>query len=264
MIRSTLLALLLAGAPAAALAQSTEGPPPLPAADDGPPPLPDAGPPPLPALKYWAGIGGEKVGPLDREALAERVAAGELTHDTLVWEKGMGDWEAASTRENLAPLLGGGGETAAARTASAQPEPEEEAATPGFDAATFLDGSWSVSGTMPIEGLGQGRVTGTETFGPGNAYAADAVITIDELPAELSGSGLTAPLIFDAKMSGTYEVSGQTGNRITLRVKGDMSMSDRGGMGLNQSEEMSESATYERLDADRFKDTETGMIATRK
>lgn len=64
-------------------------------------------PPPLPAAVAWfAGIGGQSVGPLDGSALQQRASAGELTHETLVWKQGMGNWTPAGQVAELAPLFG--------------------------------------------------------------------------------------------------------------------------------------------------------------
>jgi membrane protease subunit (stomatin/prohibitin family) len=66
------------------------------------------GPPPLPgALAYFIAVAGKPQGPLDGEALAQRVRDGVLRPDTLVWRDGMGQWAAASTVAELTRLLAG-------------------------------------------------------------------------------------------------------------------------------------------------------------
>jgi membrane protease subunit (stomatin/prohibitin family) len=64
----------------------------------GPPPIP-----PLPA--FFLAIDGKPVGPLDRDALAQRVKDGSLRGDTLVWRDGMIEWAAASKVPEMAGLL---------------------------------------------------------------------------------------------------------------------------------------------------------------
>ncbi|MFI6596232.1 SPFH domain-containing protein [Nonomuraea sp. NPDC050536] len=59
-------------------------------------------PPPLPPQEQWfLGVGGERRGPFDRQALA----AGGLTPDALVWKAGMAQWTAARDVPELAALL---------------------------------------------------------------------------------------------------------------------------------------------------------------
>ena len=63
-------------------------------------------PPPLPGQEQWyLGVGGERQGPFDREALAAQVSGGALTRDTLVWRAGMAEWVRASEVAELASLL---------------------------------------------------------------------------------------------------------------------------------------------------------------
>ncbi len=72
-----------------------------------PPPGPGAaGPPPLPTAEQWyVGANGQQLGPFDRNQLAQRVAAGEVRHDTLVWKTGMAQWAPAGQVADVAPLL---------------------------------------------------------------------------------------------------------------------------------------------------------------
>jgi len=72
----------------------------------GPPPAGPGTPPPLPQAAQWfIGVGGQQQGPFDAAALAQRVAAGELRHDTLVWKAGMAAWTPAGQVPDVAPLL---------------------------------------------------------------------------------------------------------------------------------------------------------------
>ena len=53
-------------------------------------------PPTLPVVAWHFAENGASVGPLTSGQLAQAIAAGRVTRDTLVWTPGMGDWTAAS------------------------------------------------------------------------------------------------------------------------------------------------------------------------
>jgi membrane protease subunit (stomatin/prohibitin family) len=61
-------------------------------------------PPPLPAAMFVA-INGQQVGPLDAAALRQKIAAGEVNANTLVWKNGMPNWAPAASVPDVAPLL---------------------------------------------------------------------------------------------------------------------------------------------------------------
>jgi membrane protease subunit (stomatin/prohibitin family) len=65
-----------------------------------------AGPPPLPRqASYYAAINGQQSGPFDTNALRDKITAGALTRDTLVWTTGMPNWIPASTVAELAQFF---------------------------------------------------------------------------------------------------------------------------------------------------------------
>jgi membrane protease subunit (stomatin/prohibitin family) len=65
-----------------------------------------ATPPPLPAaVQYFAAINGQQAGPFDLGAFQQRVGAGEITRDTLVWKQGLGDWVRAGDVAELAKVF---------------------------------------------------------------------------------------------------------------------------------------------------------------
>lgn len=70
---------------------------------------------------WYAGIRGEKVGPLSAGELRDRLASGEIGEDTLLWREGMADWIPLSQAGDLAPhpaaALLGSSETALVRCA---------------------------------------------------------------------------------------------------------------------------------------------------
>ena len=68
------------------------------------PQQPGAMPPPIPQPVQWfAAVNGQQVGPLDGNALAQQVQAGQITRDTLLWKQGLASW----TPAGQIPELGG-------------------------------------------------------------------------------------------------------------------------------------------------------------
>lgn len=64
-------------------------------------------PPPMPQQPmYHVEVGGIQQGPFPMSQLQQMIQQGQLTHDTLVWTKGMADWEAASLVPSLSQLFG--------------------------------------------------------------------------------------------------------------------------------------------------------------
>jgi len=65
-------------------------------------------PPPLPpqAAPWFLAVGGQQVGPVLPADLPARVASGELTSATLVWQQGMAAWTAAAEVPAIAGLFG--------------------------------------------------------------------------------------------------------------------------------------------------------------
>jgi len=61
-------------------------------------------PPPLPG--YFAAIEGKQAGPFVPEILQQKITAGEITRETLVWKTGMQQWTPAGQVEELAALFG--------------------------------------------------------------------------------------------------------------------------------------------------------------
>jgi membrane protease subunit (stomatin/prohibitin family) len=67
---------------------------------------PAGGPPPLPTAAPWyLGVGGRQVGPVAPDDLGARLAAGELTRETLVWRQGMASWTPAGDVPELQPVF---------------------------------------------------------------------------------------------------------------------------------------------------------------
>lgn len=66
---------------------------------------PPEGPPPLPQVQWYAGIDGNRVGPLTEDQLRQMVQQGQVTKETLLWKQGMENWAAAQTIPEAAKLF---------------------------------------------------------------------------------------------------------------------------------------------------------------
>lgn len=62
-------------------------------------------PPPVPTAAYHVAVNGQAAGPYDMNALAQMVAAGQLSADSLVWKAGMTEWVKAGTIDELKGLF---------------------------------------------------------------------------------------------------------------------------------------------------------------
>ncbi|HWE04912.1 MAG TPA: SPFH domain-containing protein [Tepidisphaeraceae bacterium] len=66
-----------------------------------------AGPPPLPKqASYYAAVNGQQMGPFDLSVLRDKITAGAVTRDSLVWTTGMPQWVAAGNVAELTRLFG--------------------------------------------------------------------------------------------------------------------------------------------------------------
>ena len=65
-----------------------------------------AGPPPLPKkASYYLALNGQQSGPFDVASLPDKITAGAMNRDTLVWSPGMAGWSAAGSVAELAGLF---------------------------------------------------------------------------------------------------------------------------------------------------------------
>ena len=62
-------------------------------------------PPPIPTAVYHVAINGQATGPFDATTLAQMVASGQLTANSLVWKNGMAQWATAGTVDELKNLF---------------------------------------------------------------------------------------------------------------------------------------------------------------
>lgn len=65
----------------------------------------DMTPPPIPVVCYNVAVNGQPTGPFDLDTLANMVNSGQLCPSSLVWKKGMAQWEKAETVEELKSLF---------------------------------------------------------------------------------------------------------------------------------------------------------------
>ncbi len=77
------------------MAQATQG---APQESVTPPPVP-------PAKSYFLAVAGKSEGPFEVSALPDRISAGALTRETLVWCQGMENWTQAGEVKDLAKLF---------------------------------------------------------------------------------------------------------------------------------------------------------------
>ena len=63
-------------------------------------------PPPVPTVAYFVAVDGNATGPFDLNALKQMITAGSLVADTLVWKKGMTEWQKAGIVEEVKALFG--------------------------------------------------------------------------------------------------------------------------------------------------------------
>jgi membrane protease subunit (stomatin/prohibitin family) len=67
-----------------------------------PPPAGGPAPPPLPTeVQFHVAVGGQQAGPFGLPAIEQKIAAGEITRDTLVWRPGMAEWTKAGEVDDL-------------------------------------------------------------------------------------------------------------------------------------------------------------------
>ena len=63
-------------------------------------------PPSVPTVAYFVAVDGNATGPFDLNALKQMITAGSLVADTLVWKKGMTEWQKAGIVEEVKALFG--------------------------------------------------------------------------------------------------------------------------------------------------------------
>lgn len=64
-----------------------------------------AAPPPLPIIQYFVAVNDEQTGPYGMDIIKQMIQAGTLTDETLVWKKGMKNWEKAGSIRELSSII---------------------------------------------------------------------------------------------------------------------------------------------------------------
>ncbi len=62
-------------------------------------------PPPIPTISYYVATNGQATGPFDFATLTNMVVSGQISKESLVWKKGMDQWEKAGNIEELKNLF---------------------------------------------------------------------------------------------------------------------------------------------------------------
>lgn len=65
------------------------------------PQQPGVTPPPIPTAMYHIAVNGQATGPFEMAAVAQMIATGQITPETLLWKQGMETWQKASEMEEL-------------------------------------------------------------------------------------------------------------------------------------------------------------------
>ena len=65
----------------------------------------DTTPPPIPVVCYNVAINNQPTGPFDLDTLADMANSGQLTSNSLVWKKGMAQWEKAGNVDELKTIF---------------------------------------------------------------------------------------------------------------------------------------------------------------
>ena len=219
-----------AAAPVVADQTAKPTPPPLPPKADTPPPLP-----PKPQLSFWVAENGQQVGPFAEPQLRERVTAGTLNGQTLVWTAGMPEWKPAATVPQLAPLL-----------AAKAPVPQPPAPV---DPARFLVGTWEANGPAPMEGVGTVNLSLRSTFSPDGSANGQGTLQMQ--------NGFTYSVV----LAGRWTTVPVSPTRFTLSFSGTMGVSQGPGMPVQQ-QPYNETSTVDILDQNTLRD-EAGIIQRR-
>lgn len=229
----------------AQITRPAPAPAPTPAAPEppGPPPLPaPPGPPPLPVQlpPFYAGIGGQPVGPMEEAEIRARIAAGEITGDTLVWTEGMPNWAAAREVEAIAALLPG-----APPAPAPAPAPAPVASDPAADPSGWLAGRWRAEGETMVEGIGLSPMTATLDYRPDGSFRMEGTLTV-----QIEGFG---PAALTLGMEGTWRVQAATRQQILLRREGTLRLSSPA-LGLEETTQESGLVPLAVLGADSFRE----------
>ena len=216
-----------------------------------PPPLPDNG---SDAPIFWIGENGQPVGPLSAAQLRQRVAAGTLARETLVWMEGMAGWEPASTVPAIAALLGSGPAPVPATPRPAPDAPVDVSkqiplSGAQTDPAQFMLGNWMLESQDVMDGVGP------VTIRLNIAYAANRTV---------NATGTVQPqgqFAFPVVLTGNWAATAAGPGRFRFDFSGTMTINNGPGQ-PPRIQPVSESSTVTILDQDTIR-TESGNLQRR-
>ena len=197
------LSVLAVLAPASLRAQT---PPPLPAPAPVPPPLPAA-------AQYYYNDNGKQAGPFSADEIKQKMAAGIITPDTLVWKSGTPSWVAAKTLPEFASAggSGSGGLVAEAGCKGAEIVSDDFSQTDPDEYRTPEDGKLKLK-TL----AGELRWYGYQNPVPGDA---DICVTV-QIPHNFKEKGIAGGVLFGGNDAGEFYafVISPTGNGGVVHV----------------------------------------------
>jgi len=216
-----------------------QGPPGLP---EGPPPLPSDDqpvPPPLPAI-WYAGIGGQPIGPLTIAEISDMIDEGRITRSTLVWTSGMANWMRAGDVPEIAALFDRNGQ------AVAPPDGVGGNLPPEFDPAAFLAGTWRNASPLTFDGMtAQGEIEAV--YSPDNRLNAGGTLTITQM-----GVG---SFNMSIRVTGTWSAEPISETRFALTTDATLTMSIPS-LGLSDTANSRDTSVIFVVDRNSFRDTE--------
>lgn len=193
---------------------------------------------------------GSPAGPFVVEQLGARVRQGTLTSSTLVWTKGMQDWQPAANVNVLAELFSVT-QPPPLRTRDAAGAPPRLSANPTPavqpDTAQFMVGTWRNRGPLPVEGFGPTEADMTVTYREDGGFSIGGQYRVSapdgrRLPVHVQGAG-------------NWSAADAGSERIALTVSGAITITASPEFGVApETESLSETDQVELLDRNTIRD----------
>lgn len=156
-----------------------------------PPPIPNAGP------KVFLVENGQQSGPFTVDQIKAKIAAREMSRETLAWIDGMPNWAKAGQIPQLAGLFDG----------TVPPAPP-----PGRDAVKFLTGRWNGDPQqVAVPGVGTGTARGWTEYDSVGGLKGELITT-----APYQGGMMTVTI--KQSMQGTYKAEFIAANKIQITL----------------------------------------------
>lgn len=195
-------------------------------------PLPAAAQEAVPFDGYYVVENGQAVGPLPAAEMEARVRDGRITETSLVWKKGMQNWEAARMRPDLGALIG-------LPTREAPPRLTVQ------DFGSYLAGTWtSDPAQTELPEVGAVDVVNTITFGTDGIFRSLTKMT--------TRPGAAQPMVLNVEGSGTYALSEETGGSVKIAFLGTSLTKVEGQPGAGFPDQLQFDTTIEVIDPNTF------------